>query len=176
MSNSASTGMPRVCPMGTSQPGGDAPGVTGQILKEQKTAGGQDGMPDSPLREAFELLHYYLLHNEEFGVRVSVARMSIGEEVEIDPDYAIGEAVRTGLVMVDEDFLLRRILRRGPRNAEMLRRIYGSDGPPTVESLLAEERAWSEYERKAKERLRAIREAARPKERNTVASLPAWVP
>jgi len=133
-------------------------------------------MPDSPLREAFELLHHYLLHNEKFGVRVSVARMSIGEGVEIDPDYAIGEAVRTGLVMVDEDFLLRRILRRGPRNAEMLRRIYGSDGPPTLESISAGARERRRGRKAVEARLRAIREAARPKERNTVASLPAWVP
>jgi len=138
---------------------------------------GTDGMPDSPLREAFELLHYHLLHNGEFGVRVSSARLSIGEEIDIDPDYAIAEAVRTGLVeeYADPNWP-NRILRRGPRNAEMLRHIYGRGGPPTVESLLAEDRAWSEYERRADERLRAIREAARPKEHNTAASLPAWVP
>jgi len=138
---------------------------------------GPGGMPDSPLREAFELISHYLLNNEEFGVRATAMRLAIEEEVEIDPDYAIAEAVRTGLIKVHTDpDVLTRIIRRGPRNAEMLRHIYGRGGPPTVESLLAEDRAWSEYERRADERLRAIREAARPKEHNTAASLPAWVP
>lgn len=133
-------------------------------------------MPDSPLREAFELMHHYLLHNEEFGVRVTAARLSIEEEIEIDPDHAIGEAVRTGLVRIGEDFLGRKVLRRGPRSAEALGRVYGREGPPTLESIRAEERAWLEFERRGAERLKALREAGRPREHNTAASLPAWVP
>lgn len=134
-------------------------------------------MPSSPLREAFEIISHLLLYNEEFGVRVNAARLSIEEEVEIDPDYAIAEAVRTGLVeeYVDPNWPIR-ILRRGPRNAEMLRWIYGRGGPPTMERIIAAERA-SRKRREAEEaRLEAIREAGRPRERNTVASLPAWVP
>jgi len=134
-------------------------------------------MPDSPLREAFELISHYLLNNEEFGVRATAMRLAIEEEVEIDPDYAIAEAVRTGLIKVHTDpDVLTRIIRRGPRNAEMLRRIYGRDGPPTLEGIMAAESASLKRRELEKARLKGLREAGRPKEHNTAASLPAWVP
>jgi len=134
-------------------------------------------MPDSPLREAFEIISHSLLHNEEFGVRVTAMRLAIEEEVEIDPDHAIAEAVRTGLVemRMDPDIPVW-FLHRGPRNAEMLRHIYGRDGPPTMERIIAAERASLKRREAEEARLEALREAGRPKERNTVASLPAWVP
>jgi len=39
-----------------------------------------------------------------------------------------------------------------------------------------EARAWQEYFDARRARLKAIREAARPREENTASSLPAWVP
>jgi len=148
----------------------------GQVLHEQKPGMGQDGMPDSPLREAFELISRCLLHNEEFGVRVTAIERATGGEAENGPGFAIGKAVRTGLAMVDEDFLGRRMLRRGPRNAEMLRWVYGRDDPPTIESIRAAARERRRRREATRARLKALREAGRPKEHNTAASLPAWVP
>jgi len=134
-------------------------------------------MPDSPLRYAFELIHFYLLHNGEEGIEVNVARLSIGEEFEIDPDYAIKEAVRTGLVEEYKDNVTRqRFIRRGPRNAEMLRRIYGRDSPPTAESIRADVQKRRERREADEARLEAIREAGRPKGHNTADELPAWMP
>jgi len=72
--------------------------------------------------------------------------------------------------------VLTRIIRRGPRNAEMLRRIYGRDGPPTLEGIMAAESASLKRRELEKARLKGLREAGRPKEHNTAASLPAWVP
>jgi len=133
-------------------------------------------MPPSPLKEAFELIHFYLLFSEE-GVEASTVRLSILEQIDIDPDFAVGEAVRTGLVEAHaEPVTTRKILRRGPRSAEMLRRVYGRDNPPTLEGIIAAERAARERGEAEFARLEALREAARPKERDTVASLPAWVP
>jgi len=133
-------------------------------------------MPPSPLKEAFELIHFYLLHNES-GIGVNTVRLSILEQIGIDPDRAIGKAVLTGLVeKYSEPVTSRDMIRRGPRSSEMLRWVYGRDNPPTLESIRAEELAWHEFERSEEERLEALREAARPKERDTVASLPAWVP
>jgi len=161
---------------------------------------GSGGMPPSPLKEAFELIHFYLLFSEE-GVEASTVRLSILEQIDIDPDFAVGEAVRTGLVEAHaEPVTTRKILRRGPRSAEMLRRVYGSltgdarhaawasrsaemlrrvygrDNPPTLEGIIAAERAARERGEAEFARLEALREAARPKEHNTAASLPAWVP
>jgi len=53
-------------------------------------------MPDSPLREAFELISHYLLYNEEFGVRLTAMRRAMGEGAETGHDCATGGAARTG--------------------------------------------------------------------------------
>lgn len=142
----------------------------------QVMPGEAERMPPSPLKDAFEIISHCLLYNEEFGVRVTAARLSIEEQVEIDPDHAIGEAVRTGLVRMGEDFLGRKVLRRGPRNAEVLGRMYGREGPPTVESIRADLREQRRARGAMEARRRALREAGRPREHNTAASLPAWVP
>ena len=81
-----------------------------------------------------------------------------------------------GLVETHTDFFGDTTVRRGPRSDEVLRRVYGRDGPPTRESLLAKERAWREYFAARAARLEAIRESARPKEHNTASSLSAWMP
>lgn len=162
--------------MGTGQSKRGVSRDTGLLLQEQGQREMPVRMPPSPLKEAFELIHFYLLHSEE-GVEVNTVRLSIWEQIAIDPDRAIGEAVRTGLVeKYSEPVTTQEMIRRGPRSAEMLRWIYGRDNPPTLESIMAEERAWLEFERKRTERLEAIREASRPRERNTLASLPPWVP
>jgi len=132
-------------------------------------------MPPSQLRSAFQLLHYHLLFHEN-GIRVSSALGSIGEKLEISPRLALEEAVRIGLVERHRDILEHECVRRGPRSDEVLRRIYGRDGPPTRESIMAEARAWREYFAARAARLEAIRESARPKEHNTASSLPAWMP
>ena len=147
---------------------GDAP-APGQDLQEPGM------MPPSQLRDAFELLHVDLLFNEN-GIRVSSALGSIAEELEISPRLALEEAVRMGLVERHRDILERECVRRGPRSDEVLRRVYGRDGPPTRESIMAEARAWREYFAARAARLEAIRESARPKEHNTASSLPAWMP
>ena len=147
---------------------GDAP-APGQDMQEPGM------MPPSQLRDAFELLHVDLLFNEN-GIRVSSALGSIAEELEISPRLALEEAVRMGLVERHRDILERECVRRGPRSDEVLRRVYGRDGPPTRESLLAGARAWREYFAARAARLEAIRESARPKEHNTASSLPAWMP
>lgn len=162
--------------MGTGQSSRGTPENTGQIMQGHGLHKMPVRMPPSPLKEAFELIHFYLLHSEE-GVEVNTVRLSIWEQIAIDPDRAIGEAVRTGLVeMYPEPVTTQEMIRRGSRSAEMLRWIYGRDNPPTLESIMAGERAWLEFERKRAERLEAIREAGRPKGHNTLASLPAWVP
>jgi len=132
-------------------------------------------MPPSELRDALQLLHYHLLFNEEHGIKVSSALSSIREELDVSPRLALAEAVRLGLVEEYADFLERSCIRRGPRSAEALRRIYEGE-PPTMESLLARERAWGRHFDAKDARLAAIREAARPTEANTASSLPAWVP
>ncbi|MDD9826711.1 MAG: hypothetical protein OXU86_08100 [Thaumarchaeota archaeon] len=132
-------------------------------------------MPPSQLRSAFQILHYHLLFHED-GIRVSSALRSIDDELEISPRLALEEAVRIGLVERHRDILERECVRRGPRSDEVLRRIYGRDGPPTRESIMAEARAWREYFAARAARLEAIRESARPKEHNTASSLPAWMP
>ena len=132
-------------------------------------------MPPSQLRDAFELLHYHLLFHEN-GIRVSSALGSIGEKLEIRPRLALEEAVRMGLVETHTDFFGDTTVRRGPRSDEVLRRVYGRDGPPTRESLLAGASAWEEFFAARAARLEAIRESARPKEHNTASSLPAWMP
>ncbi|MDD9826710.1 MAG: hypothetical protein OXU86_08095 [Thaumarchaeota archaeon] len=148
---------------------GDAP-APGQDLQEP-------GMvPPSQLRSAFKILHYHLLFNDKDGIDVSSALLSISEKLEISPRLALEEAVRIGLVERHRDILERECVRRGPRSDEVLRRIYGRDGPPTRESLLAKERAWGAYFAARAARLEAIRESARPKEHNTASSLPAWMP
>ena len=148
--------------------GGDAP-TLGQDLQEP-------GMvPPSQLRSAFKILHFHLLFHED-GIRVSSALRSIDDELEISPRLALEEAVRIGLVERHRDILERECVRRGPRSDEVLRRIYGRDGPPTRESIMAEARAWEEYFAARAARLEAIRESARPKEHNTASSLPAWMP
>ena len=147
---------------------GDAP-APGQDLQEPGM------MPPSQLRDAFELLHVDLLFNEN-GIRVSSALRSIAEELEISPRLALEEAVRMGLVETHTDFFGDTTVRRGPRSDEVLRSVYGREGPPTMESLLAKERAWDAYFAARAARLEAIRESARPKEHNTASSLPAWMP
>ena len=147
---------------------GDAP-APGQDKQEPGM------MPPSQLRDAFELLHYHLLFHEN-GIRVSSALRSISEELEIRPRLALEEAVRMGFVETHTDFFGDTTVRRGPRSDEVLRRVYGRDGPPTRESIMAEARAWREYFAARAARLEAIRESARPKEHNTVSSLPAWMP
>ncbi|MDD9809981.1 MAG: hypothetical protein OXU25_09250 [Thaumarchaeota archaeon] len=132
-------------------------------------------MPPSQLRSAFQILHFHLLFHED-GIRVSSALRSIDDELEISPRLALEEAVRIGLVERHRDILERECVRRGPRSDEVLRRIYGRDGPPTRESIMAEARAWEEYFAARAARLEAIRESARPKEHNTASSLPAWMP
>ena len=134
------------------------------------------GMPPSPLKEAYELIHFYILHNED-GVDVNTVRLSMEEKIQIDPDRAISEAIRTGLVEEHADpVTTEKFLRRGPRNSEMLRRVYGRDNPPTLESIRAATRARHEEWNAIEARLEAIREAGRPKEPNTANSLPAWMP
>ena len=147
---------------------GDAP-APGQDNREPGM------MPPSQLRDAFELLHYHLLFHEN-GIRVSSALGSIAEELEISPRLALEEAVRMGLVERHTDFFGDTTVRRGPRSDEVLRRVYGRDGPPTRESLLAGARAWRKFFAARAARLEAIRESARPKEHNTASSLPAWMP
>ncbi|RNJ72696.1 MAG: hypothetical protein EB832_03240 [Thaumarchaeota archaeon S14] len=138
---------------------------------------GDDPAPgqDKRVRDAFELLHVDLLFNEG-GIRVSSALGSIGEKLEISPRLALEKAVRSGLVERHRDILEHECVRRGPRSDEVLRSIYGRDGPPTRESLLAEASAWEEFFAARAARLEAIRESARPKEHNTASSLPAWMP
>ena len=133
-------------------------------------------MPPSQLRSAFQMLHVDLLFNDKDGIDVSSALGSIAEKLEISPRLALEEAVRIGLVERHRDILERECVRRGPRSDEVLRRIYGRDGPPTRESIMAEARAWREYFAARAARLEAIRESARPKEHNTASSLPAWMP
>jgi len=169
------TGMSGTRPMGAAQPEQDVSGATSVLLQEQSLHEISFRMPPSPLREAFELIHFYLLHGEE-GVEANAVRLSILEQIDIDPDFAMGEAVRTGLVEAHtEPVTTRKILRRGPRSAEMLRLVYGRDNPPTLESIRAathaRHAAWDAMDA----RLEALREAGRPKERNTVTSLPAWL-
>ena len=133
-------------------------------------------MPDSPLKEVYELIHFYLMYSKE-GVEVNTVRLSIWEQIDIDPDRAIGEAIRTGFVEeYAEPFTMRRIIRRGPRNAEMLRQVYGRDSPPTLESISADASASRKRREVDVARLEAIREAGRPKGHNTAGSLPAWMP
>jgi len=120
------------------------------------------------------MIHFYLLFNED-GMRVSSLLSSIREELDVSPRLALAEAMRIGLVEEDPEFPEGAFVRRGPSVEEALRRIYDGE-PPTKESLLAEERAWGRYFDAKDARLRAIREAARPKEHNTASSLPAWVP
>ena len=170
-------GMAAVPAMGTGESERDPSVGTGLLLQGQGAHLEQDEMPDSPLRYAFELIHFYLLHNGEEGIEVNVARLSIGEEFEIDPDYAIKEAVRTGLVEEYKDNVTRqRFIRRGPRNAEMLRQVYGRDSPTTLESISADASASRKRREVDVARLEAIREAGRPKGHNTAGSLPAWMP
>ena len=133
-------------------------------------------MQPSQLRSAFRLIHVGLLFHEKRGMDVGSVLSMIGEKLEISPRLALGEAVRMGLVERHRDILERECVRRGPRSDEVLRRIYGRDGPPTLESLLAKERAWEEYFAARAARLEAIRESARPKEHNTAPSLLAWMP
>ena len=147
--------------------GGDAP-IMGQALQ------GQGMVPPSPLRNALQMLHTHLLFNEEEGIEVSTALSSIREKLDVSPHFALGEAVRLGLVEEYTDFG-RLCVRRGPRSDEALRRIYGGE-PPTREGIMARARAWDEYFDAKNARLGAIREFARPKEHNTAASLPAWMP
>jgi len=132
-------------------------------------------MPPSPLRDALQMLHFYLLFNERCGLDVNSVLSSIREELGVSPRLALAEAMRMGLVEEDPESPGGAFVRRGPRVEEALRRIYDGE-PPTKESLLAEERAWGEYFDARRARLEAIREAARPREGNTASSLPAWVP
>ena len=132
-------------------------------------------MQPSQLRSAFKILHLHLLFHED-GIRVSSALGSLGEKLEISPRLALEEAVRMGLVETHTDFFGDTTVRRGPRSDEVLRSVYGREGPPTMESLLAKERAWDAYFAARAARLEAIRESARPKEHNTASSLPAWMP
>lgn len=170
-------GMACVRPVDTGQSARDVPGSTGLLLQEQGRHSEPDEMPDSPLREAFELISFYLLNNGEEGIGEDTAMLSIAEQVGIDPDCAISEAVRTGLVEAySEPVTSRRMIRRGPCSAEMLKRIYGRDGPPTVESIRADVRERRKRREAEEARLEAIREAGRPRGRNTLASLPAWAP
>ena len=148
---------------------GDAP-IPGQDNQEPGT------MQPLQLKSAFQMLHVDLLFNDKDGIDVSSALGSIAEKLEISPRLALEEAVRIGLVERHRDILERECVRRGPRSDEVLRRIYGRDGPPTRESLLAKERAWGAYFAARAARLEAIRESARPKEHNTASSLPAWMP
>jgi len=80
-----------------------------------------------------------------------------------------------GLVEGDPEFPEGAFIRRGPRSGEALRLIYDGE-PPTRESIMAEARAWDEHLDARRARLKALREAARPREENTAGSLPAWVP
>jgi len=155
------------------RPGRHAQGGAARVPGRDRGERGM--MPPSPLRDAFQLLNYHLLFNDEDGIDVPSALLSIGEELDVSPHRALGEAVRVGLVERHRDALGRACVRRGPRSAEVLRRIYAGE-PPTREGLLAEARAWREFLGARRARLESIREAARPKERNTIASLPAWVP
>jgi len=132
-------------------------------------------LPPSPLRDALQLLHFHLLFHEKDGIKVSAALASIREELDVSPRLALAEAMRIGLVEEDPEFPEGAFIRRGPRSGEALRRIYDGE-PPTMESLLAEERAWDRHFAAQDARLAAIREAARPTEANTAGSLPAWVP
>jgi len=131
-------------------------------------------MPPSELRNALQMLHFYLLFNED-GMKVSSMLSSIREELDVSPRLALAEAMRMGLVEEDPEFPEGAFIRRGPRVEEALRRIYDGE-PPTRESLLAEARAWRRYFAARRARLKALREAARPREENTADSLPAWVP
>jgi len=131
-------------------------------------------MPPSPLRDALQLLHFHLLFHEKYGIKVSSALASIREELDVSPRRALAEAMRLGLVEENPEFAGGAFVRRGPRSGDALRRIYDGE-PPTMESLLAEERAWDRHFAAQDARLAAIREAARPTEANTAASLPAWM-
>jgi len=132
-------------------------------------------MPPSELRNALQMLHFHLLFNEKYGIKVSSALASIREELDVSPRLALSEAMRMGLVEEDPESPGGAFVRRGPRSDEVLRRIY-DDEPPTRESLLARARAWDRHFAAQDARLAAIREAARPTEANTVGSLPAWMP
>jgi len=131
-------------------------------------------MPPSPLRDALQLLHFHLLFHED-GIMAYPAISSIREELGISGRGALAEAMRLGLVEEHPEFPEGSFVRRGPRSAEVLRRIYDGE-PPTRESLLARARAWDRHFAAQDARLAAIREAARPTEANTASSLPAWVP
>jgi len=133
----------------------------------------REKMPPSELRDALQMIHFYLLFNED-GMKVSSVLSSIREELDVSPRLALAEAMRMGLVEEDPEFPEGAFVRRGPRVEEALRRIYDGE-PPTRESIMAEARAWQEYFDARRARLKAIREVARPKE-NTASSLPAWVP
>jgi len=132
-------------------------------------------MPPSSLRNALQLLHVHLLFNEEDGIEVGSALSSIHDKLDVSPTRALREALRAGLLEEHTDFLGRACVRRGPRSDEVLRRVYDGE-PPTRKSLMAHSRAWDEYLGARRARLDAIREAARPTARNTVATLPAWAP
>jgi len=132
-------------------------------------------MPPSELRNALQMIHFYLLFNERYGLDVNSVLSSIREELDVSPRLALAEAMRMGLVEEDPEFPGGAFVRRGPRVEEALRRIYDGE-PPTRESIMSEARAWQEYFDARRARLKAIREAARPKEENTASSLPAWMP
>jgi len=132
-------------------------------------------MPPSELRDALQMIHFYLLFNERYGLDVNSVLSSIREELGVSPRLALAEAMRMGLVEEDPESPGGAFVRRGPRVEDALRRIYDGE-PPTRESLLAEERAWEDYFAARDARLAAIREAAWPKEENTASSLPAWMP